>query len=387
MTDVSPDGSVDPSAKGRIEDLEGHLLLPPLIEHHAHIDKALTADLVVNRTGDLMGAIEAWIEAENAGVLGFEDMQMRAEKSLEQLALAGVSRVRTHVNVGASDSEQRNLRAVAAARRNFADLIDVEIVALMHSPLSGEDGRANRLALDKALEFGVDLIGGCPHLEEDSVGMIDHVLAVARSSRLPLDLHVDETLDPQMLTVELLARAILDGDFDLGVTASHCVSLSMQDVADQVRLAGLLRQSGIRVVALPQTNLFLQGWGQPVATPRGITPMALLQDHGVDVVAGGDNVQDPFNPMGRNDPLETASLLVTAAHVDPEAAFAAVSHIDPSTLSLFGTDVIGRTADFLSIDVGNIREAVATGSSNRRTIRRGRVVARSSLQRHLTRQQ
>ena len=77
---------------------------------------------------------------------------------------------------------------------------------------------------------------------------------------------------------------------------------------------------------LPQTNLFLQGRDHPAATPRGLTAVAALQEAGVLVAAGADNVQDPFNLVGRSDPLETAALMVMAGHQLPDTAFDMVSN-------------------------------------------------------------
>lgn len=365
-----------------VADMAGLLLLPALQEHHAHLDKALTADTVPNATGDLMGAIRAWVAAEDASVFDEDEMQQRAEESIRDLIHAGVARVRTHVNVGASDPHMRNLRAVDAARRSFADLIDVEIVALLHSPLAGHDGVDNRRSLDAAIEFGVDLIGGCPHLEPNSEAMIDHVLRSAESAGLGVDLHVDEGLDPNMLTIETLCRSILDSGFPSPVTASHCVSLTMQTLDKQKQLAGLIASSGVRIVALPQTNLFLQGRDHPQAMPRGIAPLRVLADHGVDIAAGGDNVQDPFNPMGRHDPLETASLLVIAAHMDPLDAFDAVS-TQPVPRSASFRGLIGQPADFVAVPAHNVRASLALGPAARTTIRRGRVIARTTMERHL----
>lgn len=365
-----------------IENLKGMLLVSSLQEHHAHLDKALTADEVPNPTGDLMGAIEAWIAAESRGVFGFDEMQNRAESAIEQLLLSGTTRIRTHVNVGASDPDLRNLRAVHEARSVFAHLLDIEVVALMHSPLAGSEGADNRRVLDKAIEFGVDLIGGCPHLESDGQGVIDHVLSTALEADLGVDLHVDEGLDPEMLTIELLCRSVLDRGFPLPVTASHCVSLSMQTLDRQSQLATRIASAGIRIVALPQTNLFLQGRDHPQGMPRAIAPVRLLLDHGVAVSAGGDNVQDPFNPMGRNDPLEAASLLVIACHVDPLEALRAVSSNPRQGLDSLGV-LIGQPADFLAIDASSVREAVAAAPATRATIRRGRVVARTVVEREV----
>src|SRR4051794_41515560 len=81
-----------------------------------------------------------------------------------------------------------------------------------------------------------------------------------------------------------------------------------------------VREAGIGIISLPITNLYLQGWDSPVATPRGLTALRALLDAGVRVAAGADNVRDPFNPLGRCDPLETAMLLVTAAHLTPAEA-------------------------------------------------------------------
>jgi len=101
---------------------------------------------------------------------------------------------------------------------------------------------------------------------------------------------------------------VLDG-FAHSATASHCVSLGMQDAPRQREIAELVAGAGIGVVALPHTNLYLQGRGS-APMPRGLTAVAALRDAGVNVAAGADNLQDPFNPMGRGCPFETASLMV-----------------------------------------------------------------------------
>ena len=56
--------------------------------------------------------------------------------------------------------------------------------------------------------------------------------------------------------------------------------------------------------------------------PRGVTAVKALRAAGVNVAAGADNLQDPFNPVGRGDPLETAGLMIMTAHVLPADALA-----------------------------------------------------------------
>ena len=168
IASVEPAGAGS-SAAGEVHDLNGWLLLPALAEPHAHLDKALTADLVPNPAGDLMGAIDAWIEAATTGVITYDDTVDRAAAALETLLVRGVTAVRSHVNVGAGYGAAQ-IRAVHEARARLDGLMSVQTVALVHSPLTGDgEGAANRAALDEAVAAGVDLIGGCPHLEPDAL--------------------------------------------------------------------------------------------------------------------------------------------------------------------------------------------------------------------------
>ena len=102
---------------------------------------------------------------------------------------------------------------------------------------------------------------------------IDVAIRAAVDTGTRIDLHVDETLDPSVLTLRELAHHVIDSGFDRAVTASHCVSLGMQTADVQAAVARLVADAGIAVVTLPQTNLFLQGRGRPTATPRGLTAL------------------------------------------------------------------------------------------------------------------
>jgi cytosine deaminase len=369
-------GAVEPVVADRVgTSLDGWLVLPALGEPHAHLDKALTAERVPNPSGDLMGAIEAWVAAEERGDFALEEMTARATTAVRKLVASGVTTIRTHVNVGASDPDHVHLRAVRAAREATAHLADVQIVALMHSPLAGEAGAGNRRALREALAIGVDLVGGCPHLEADGEGMIREALAAAVEAGVGLDLHVDETTDASMLTLVELARQVSRSGFARPVTASHCVSLSMQTVDRQREIARMVADAGIAVVPLPPTNLFLQGRDLPTAMPRGIAPIDVLRDSGVVVALGGDNVQDPFNPVGRSDPLETASLAVMAVHQLPDVAYDMVANDVRQVLGHQRVDLaFGSPAEFLVIDAASVREAIADAPLDRRVFKGGREV-------------
>ena len=375
----------DPSAGTEVHDLKGWLVLPAPAEPHAHLDKALTAEMVPNPEGDLMGAIRGWVAASEAGLFTHDDIYSRSLRAMELLLLNGVTAVRSHVNV-VGDISTAYLRAVKQARTEIGSMLHVELVALTGSPVTGPLGAPNRAALEQALAEGVDIIGGCPHLDIDGAQQITDVLKLAGEYGLPVDLHMDETLDPGMLLLPELARQVIDSGFTGSVTASHCVSLGMQTPQVQAEVASLVAEAGITVVPLPQTNLFLQGRGQPQATPRGLTALRALQDAGVRIAAGADNVQDPFNLVGRSDPLETASLLVMAGHVLPDEAYAMVSTNVREMMGLEPVCVsVGSLADLLVINAPSIRGAIADASGDRMVFRAGRLVGSSSHHRELHR--
>ena len=364
-----------------VVDVDGWLLLPAMAEPHAHIDKALTAERVPNLRGDLTGAIEAWSEAAEAGVFTHDDMVLRIRRALELLLLNGVTAVRSHINCG-SGSGTSHLLAAQEAVATFEGLMDIQFVALTHSPIVGSGSEPNRRALDEAIALGVHLVGGCPHLELDGPGSIAYSLRVATDAGIDIDLHTDETLDPSMLTLRDLARHVIDTGFEGSVAASHCVSLGMQTPEVQRAVAREVAEAGIAIVPLPQTNLFLQGREHTTATPRGLTALVALREAGVLVAAGADNVQDPFNLVGRSDPLETAALLVMAGHVLPDDAYDMVSNNVRRALGLAPVRFQpGDPADFVAIDAPSIRGAIADAPVDRMVFKAGRLVASSSSSR------
>ena len=365
------------------EDLAGWLLVGAMAEPHAHLDKALTAEQVPNPRGDLMGAIDAWMTAASAGMFTPEDIADRATKALELLLANGATAVRTHVNIGAGEEA---LRAVREARSRMDGLLNVQIVALTSTPITGPEGRDNRRALAVALEVGVDLIGGCPHLDPDGNTLMADAFAAASDAGIGLDFHVDEVLDPEVLYLRELVRMVRNTGFAHPVTASHCVTLGLQSPDVQAAVSREVADAGVSVVALPQTNLFLQGRNHPTATPRGLTAIDALRQAGALVCAGADNVQDPFNLVGRSDPLETAALLVMAGHRLPDEAFRMVGTDARACLGLPSAEpVVGAVADLVAIDAPSVRGAIADAPMARKVFHRGKLVAATSQSRTIYR--
>ncbi len=296
----------------------GRLLLPAMAEPHAHLDKAFLADRVPNPRGDLMTAIEGMHRWHHT--MTHADIVERAERAVRTMVANGITSIRTHADTMEGHG-LASVLALAEVRERVAEVCDLEIVVLIGWPLTGIAGAANRALLVDALAAGGSVVGGCPHLDDDPAGAVEVALTIAADHHVPVDLHTDETLNPAMLSLLTLAERVLATGFEGSVAASHCVSLGMVDETTQRSVAEVVARAGVSVITLPQTNLFLQARGMTTAPPRGLTAVRVLMDAGVNVAAGADNLQDPFNTVGRADPMETASLMVMAGHLSPDDAF------------------------------------------------------------------
>jgi cytosine/creatinine deaminase len=355
------------------EDLSGHVLLPSFVEPHAHLDKALTASRAPNPAGDLAGAIAAMKGI--AGTLTHADIVARAERALRLHLALGTTAIRTHVNVGGTVG-MRALSALIEVRERWRPLVDLQLVALASKPMAGRAGKD----LWQALREGADVAGGCPHLDPDPDGAVAICLDAAGEAGVPIDLHTDETLNPRMLTIATMADLVSRTGFPHRVTASHCVSLGVQEPTVQQRTAEAVAAAGIAVVALPQTNLYLQGRDHPAATPRGLTAVTALRAAGAMVAAGGDNLRDPFHPVGRGDALEVAALMVTCGHLDPAAALESVTAAPRATLGLPAVRIApGSRADLVAMPAGDALEALGAATAQRTVWKAGVVVARTTV--------
>jgi cytosine deaminase len=376
IDEVGAAGTLARADTDEVVDLAGYVLLPAPAEPHAHLDKVLSADIVGVRAHDLLTAIEAW-HAHRA-TIDVDEIAARAIEGARMLLAHGATAVRTHVDVGPG-IELRAATALVRVREALRAVMDIQVVALSY-PLTGPEGEANVRRLREAAEIGVDLIGGAAHIDPDPTGSIEASLRVAAEAGLPVDIHMDEHTRADLDLSDLAARA---RGFAHAVTASHCVSLGFQPPEVQDDVAREVAAAGVGVVTLPQTNLYLMGREQRVATPRGLTAIAALREAGALVAGGGDNFQDPFIPIGAGDPLQTAQLLVCAAHLDPADAYELVADAARAVMGLEPIEFeSGAPAELLAVRAASLREAVATLTEARLVIHAGRVVARTVVDQH-----
>jgi cytosine deaminase len=359
-------------------DASGWRVLPAACEPHAHLDKTGTASRVPVGTGeDLVGAVTRWREI----VPGIDraDVTDRARAAVERYASRGITTIRTHVDAPADGDPLRMLDAALALRDELAGSITLQ-VCLLGGFLTPDDVYA------EAVDRGVDVLGGCPHLAPDPAREITRVLDLAERTGLPVDLHADEQteLPAGPLDVEDLARQVLARGLQQRVTASHLVRLGSLPPERLAPVVDLLARARLGVVTLPITNLYLQGRDATHLVPRGLTAVRALLEAGVPVAAGADNVRDPFNPVGACDPFETTSLLMTAAHLSASEALAAVTDGAREVLGLPAAGPVeGQRADLVLVPDVPLGDVLAGGEVARVVLTGGRVVADTRVTRTL----
>lgn len=361
-------------------DLRGYTVLPATADPHAHLDKSRSWDVVNPPVGDLPGAVAAWSAA--AGEFTEDDILDRARSTARTMLAAGTTAVRTHVDVYPGGASLRGIRAVDRLREELAGMMTLQIVALV--PPSTPDAEVRDLVAG-ALDAGADLVGGAPHLAGEPLAQTDRLLDTAEALDVGCDLHIDEYTDrdpDHVQTIHRYAERVAGWPAGRDRAAGHCCRLAVMDPDDLGTTAAELVAADIPVIALPATNLYLQDTGS-----RAVAPLSALRSHGVRVAAGGDNVADPFNPTGRGDALETAALLVTAAHQTPDRA---LDLTGPDARSVMGLPaagpVAGAVADLLCLRTpddwraGSAASLISAAPADRAVIAGGRLVARTTTQ-------
>jgi cytosine deaminase len=369
VAEVAPPGGLTgvPAAVSRDIDLDGYVLLPGVAEPHAHLDHALLWESLNTGYVDLPGAIAAWAEATRGLDVG--ETRDRILRALGEYLAHGATAVRSHSVPCLGDRPLAALQAWEAVRDAVAGVMEIQVVFMSRPDTPSDLIRA-------AVDAGADLIGGVPYMTADPAAENERLLSLASELSVAVDLHVDEELDASVASLEDLATRARAGGPAKGVTASHCVSLGLQDPGQAARVVARVAEAGIGVVALPYTNLYLMGRGAVTSPPRALTALRPLLRAGVPVAGGGDNLRDPFNPVGRADPLAVASLLVSAGHLTIAEAYDAVSTQARRVMGLAPAGVVaGAVADLLAVRARSLDDAVARGPEDRIVIHAGRVVA------------
>ncbi len=357
-------------------DLAGQVVLPGMVDLHTHLDK--TYATTYNKSGTLLEAIEVWTEAKRQRTP--EQAQTAVRRALQNAISYGVTGMRSHVNTIETE-DLPIVEAIMDVCRQMQSQISVELVALGDAAASAEADDV----LECSLNMGVDYVGGAPSLSSDPQASIDTIFAIAEKTGKPIDLHIDETEDPNMLMLEYLADKTITMGMQGQVTAGHCCSLTFVDDETAARVMDKVAQAEMTMVTLPSCNLVLMG-REMSPPPRGVTRIKELLAHGVNVCAASDNVRDPFNPFGAYDQLQIANLTAHVAHMTGEAElYASLAMVSSNPARAFGSDLptivaVGQVADLVVVEAASVLETVLYPPARLGTFKAGRLVVKTTIE-------
>jgi len=372
---LRPAGSV---ADAPVVDMDKGQVWPCFVDMHTHLDKGHIWARRENPSGSFADALAAVDEDRNAHWTT-EDVRARMEFALRSAYAHGTKLIRTHIDC-VPPQFPASWPAFAAARDAWAGRVDLQAVALSPIELFLDETVRNRLVTTLS-EYG-GVVGGFTYMIPELDRALDHLFAMASENGFDIDLHVDETADPNARSLKAIAEAAIRTDYQGQVTVGHCCSLARQDEDEANRTMDLVAEAGIAVVSLPMCNLYLQD-RHPGRTPRwrGVTLLNEMEERGIRVAVASDNTRDPFYAYGDLDAVEVFREAVRILHLDhPLDGAARVVTTNPAAV-LRRPDVgrirAGDPADLVLFRARTWSEFLSRPQSDRTVLRYGNAIDRT----------
>lgn len=380
---IVPSGSTALSEDYHLLSLEGHLLIPPLVDSHFHLDSVFTyGQPRVNSSGTLKEGIALWKERKNTATE--EDVFARAEEYLHWAIAQGIGAIRSHVDVSCPGLP--GVRALLALREKYKSQVTIQLVAFPQDGLLSDDDTLPRLR--EALDLGVDVIGGIPHGEGSYEKGQESVRILCREAAdrgLKIDLHCDETDNPASDHLELFCETVTGMKLGNHASGSHLCSLASMEEDKIRRIIGKMAEAGMNAIPNPLINITLQGRGDFYPKRRGLMPIKEMLAAGINVSLGHDCVLDPWYSFGQADMLEVASMACHAGHLTGASEYPlmleAVTQSGAKTLGLDDYGICeGAPANLVVLGVRDVFSVLRLRPARKYVFRQGQLIARREEQ-------
>ena len=370
---------IDAEARDVI-DAGDRLVSPPFVDSHFHMDATLSLGLPrMNSSGTLLEGIALWGELKP--ILTVEAVVERALRYCDLAVSQGLLAIRSHVDV--CDDRLTGVEALLQVRQQVKPYLDLQLVAFPQDGLFRSANAEENLL--RALDMGVDVVGGIPHFERtmaEGARSVRRLCEIAADRGLRVDMHCDETDDPMSRHIETLAYETKRLGLEGKVAGSHLTSMHSMDNYYVSKLLPLIAEADIHAIANPLINITLQGRHDTYPKRRGQTRVPELRDFGITVAFGHDCVMDPWYSMGSGDMLEVASMGLHVAQMtsrdDIRYCFECVTSHPAKAMGLEGYGLEkGCRADFVMLQARDPIEAIRLKAARLAVVKAGRVIASS----------
>ena len=367
-----------PGEAGRVIEADRRLVSAPFVDAHFHMDSTLSYGMPrVNQSGTLLEGIALWGELKPQ--LTQQALVERALRYCDWAIARGLLAIRSHVDV--CDPRLLAVEALLHVRERVRPWIDLQLVAFPQDGVLRAPGALHNL--QRALDMGVDVVGGIPHFERtmaEGAESIRVLTELAADRGLRVDMHCDESDDPMSRHIETLALHAHRLGLQGRVAGSHLTSMHSMDNYYVSKLIPLIQESGVAAIANPLINITLQGRHDSYPRRRGMTRVPELLAAGVEVAFGQDCVMDPWYSLGSGDMLEVAHMGLHVAQMTSQsqmrACFDAVTAMPARILGLTEYGIkVGHPADLVLLDAADPVEAMRLRATRLAVVRRGKVIA------------
>ena len=373
------DLNIDAEAN-QVIDAEGYLVSPPFIDPHFHMDATLSLGTPrLNISGTLLEGIELWGELKP--VQSIDDIILRALKYCDLAISMGIGAIRSHVDI--CDNELKGVEALLEVRKAVAPYLDLQLVAFPQDGLFRSSSAVGNL--NRALDMGVEIVGGIPHFErtmDDGIESVRYLCELAAKRGLMVDMHCDESDDPMSRHIEVLAYHTKRLGLHGMVTGSHLTSMHSMDNYYVSKLIPLIAESGVHVIPNPLINIMLQGRHDTFPKRRGLTRVSDLRNAGVMIGFGSDCMMDPWYSLGKADMLEVAAMGLhvgqLSSRADMEWCFDAVT-VNSAKIMGFESYELQKNgrANMVLLQARNKIEALRLKANRLLVIRDGKLIAQN----------
>jgi cytosine/creatinine deaminase len=369
---------IDATSAHQVVDACGQLVTPHFVDPHFHMDATLSYGLPrVNASGTLLEGIALWGELKPQ--LTADALIERALTYCDWAVAKGLLAIRSHVDT--SDPSLLPVEAMLEVKKRVAPYLDMQLVAFPQDGVLRSKGGVENLK--RALDKGVDVVGGIPHFERtmsEGAASVKLLCEIAAGQGKLVDMHCDESDDPLSRHIETLAFETQRLGLQDRVTGSHCTSMHSMDNYYVSKLLPLIAESGVSVVANPLINITLQGRNDSYPKRRGMTRVPELMAAGVNVAFGHDCVMDPWYSLGSGDMLEVAHMGLHVAQMTSQdgmrRCFDAVTTNAAKVMHLerYGIDA-GCDASFVLLHARDPIEAIRLRATRLKVFRKGVLIA------------
>lgn len=354
-------------------DAEGRVLIPGLVESHIHLDKALIADRLPNRSGTLLEAIE--VTGKLKPTFTSEDVYDRAKNALMMLVKNGTTHIRAHSEFDPSQGFT-GFETVMKLKEEFKDLIDIQVVAFPQEGIIKVPGTEKMMY--EAMEMGADIVGGIPYNDTPAKEHIDLVFEIAKKYDKPIDFHQDFKDDAEGITIQYVCEKTIKEGYEGRVSVGHLTSLGALPKEKLEPIIKLISKAKISVMSLPATDLHLGGRKDEYNVRRAVTPVRALRDGGVNVCLASNNIRNAFTPYGNGDLMQIAMLSIPVSHLggadDLPTVLAMITENPAKALGLKDYGIgVNKNADLVLLDTKNVNDAIIDIPDRLYVIKNGKI--------------